>query len=191
MKKATLISFLLIATCQSIFALDIDSTVNKKINLIVEYQFLRSTHSTYFKGGNIIIAKNISKRSSLGLGAEYAYCPAHGDNGYFLYNLNLIPVFVDYRYSLLKQSKIKPYLQADLGYSFVKYREVSLSPPYAERYVKEGGIYLKGAIGASYRINKFITPIISLGFKGFHNSLNDLDINPHGIVMSAGLNINL
>jgi hypothetical protein len=43
------------------------------------------------------------------------------------------------------------------------------------------------AVGCSYKISRFFTPFIEFGLKGFHMSLNNLDINPHGLVLALGL----
>lgn len=167
-----------------------DSTRKSHYALLAEYQLLRSTHSTQFNGFNIIISKSLTPKKSLGLGIEYSYAPFHGDNGYYLYHLNFVPVFIDYRYHF-NQNKLSPFVIADAGYSFVSYQRELIGEPSSLTNVKEGGIYLQGDIGLSYKLNKYLQPMLSLGFKGFHNSFNNLDINPHGLTCRAGLLFNL
>ncbi|MBU0696024.1 MAG: hypothetical protein KKE39_05800 [Bacteroidetes bacterium] len=167
-------------------------SLNKPANLhvIFEYQLLRSTHSTKFKGVNFIFSKSLSVNKSLGLGIEYSYAPFHGDNGYHLYQLNFIPVYLDFRYHF-NQKRLSPFVIVDAGYSFVNYRRELIGFPSSRKRIKEGGIYLQGDFGLSYKINKDIQPILSVGFKGFHNSFNNLDINPHGLILRAGVQFNL
>ncbi|MBD3749496.1 MAG: hypothetical protein IE931_08370 [Sphingobacteriales bacterium] len=167
-----------------------NSTKSKHYHIIAEYQILKSTHSTKFKGFNVIFSKNITAKKSLGLGIEYACAPFHGDNGYYLYHLNFIPVFIDYRYHF-NQKRLSPFVIADVGYSFVTYERELIGSPSSREKIKEGGIYLQGDFGFSYKLNKYIEPLLSIGFKGFHNSFNNLDINPHGLTFRAGLLINL
>nr|MBC7612096.1 hypothetical protein [Pseudopedobacter sp.] len=160
------------------------------LHVIFEYQILRSTHSTKFNGVNLIFAKKLSVNKSLGLGIEYSYAPFHGDNGYHLHKLNFIPIYLDFRYQF-NQKRLSPFVILDAGYSFVNYRRELIGFPSSRKRIKEGGIYLQGNFGFSYKMNKDIRPILSLGFKGFHNSFNNLDINPHGLILRAGVQFNL
>jgi hypothetical protein len=167
-------------------------SLNKPGNLhiILEYQFLRSTHATKFKGVNIVISKSLSVNNSIGLGIEHSYTLFHGDNGYHLHHLNFLPVFLDFRHQF-NQKRLSPFVILDGGYSFVNYQRELIGFPSSRKKIKEGGIYLQGNFGLSYKINKDIQPILSLGFKGFHNSFNNLDINPHGLILRAGFQFNL
>lgn len=167
-----------------------DSLVNQKYQIIVEYQLLRSTHSSMFKGFSLTFSKRLSSNNSLGLGLEHASAPFHGDNGYHLYQLNIVPVFIDYKYRL-NQKRLSPFLLADVGYSFVSYERELIGFPSSREKVKEGGVYLQGDFGFSYKLNNHIEPLFSIGFKGFHNSFNNLDVNPHGLTFRTGLMINL
>lgn len=193
MRKLVLLSLILSIfsyTKATSLANKADSTKKNNYQLIAEYQLLRSTHSTKFKGFNVIFAKRLNAKKSLGLGVEYAYAPFHGDNGYYLYHLNFVPVYVDYRYHF-NQHKLSPFVIADVGYSFVSYQRELIGDPSSLTQVREGGIYLQGDIGLSYHLCKCVEPMLSLGFKGFHNSFNNLDIDPHGLTLRAGLLINL
>lgn len=190
MKKILLILLTYIFSIPLIFASNADSSSSKKLNLIVEYQWLRSTHTTTFKGIDVILSKQITDKKLIGLGLEYSKAPFHGDNGYYLYDLKFIPVFIDYRYNLNRNRNLTPYLLADVGYSFVSYDRELINDPQSRAKVKEGGVYLQGAIGLNYKISPFIQTCLSAGFKGFHNSFNNLDINPHGLVLRGGININ-
>jgi hypothetical protein len=173
------------------YKLSNDSLLNKKNVIIVEYQRLRSTHSTIFNGFNITYAKQVSEKGNLGIGIEYSYASFHGDNGYNLYNLKFVPIYLGYRYDILTNRKLIPFLLGNVGYTFSGYDEEEDGKPQTRHRIKEGGLYLNGAFGAKYRISRTFVPIISLGFKGFKNSLNNLDVNPHGFVIRTGLLINI
>lgn len=169
----------------------IDSlTAQKKHFLIAEYQKLRSTHATVFDGFNLVFAKKLNTSNTFGVGVEYSWTPYHRDNGYNLYNLRFLPIFIDYRHHFSNDKKLNPFLIVNVGYTLSGYDEEEDSKPLTRHRIKEGGIYLAGAIGLQYKICKNLSPMMSLGFKGFHNSLNSLDINPHGIVLRTGLSYN-
>lgn len=166
---------------------NIDSlSAQKNYFIIAEYQRLKSTHSSIFNGFDLVFAKKLSTPNTLGIGIEYSYASFHGDNGYNLYNLSFIPIFIDYRHYFFDDKKLNPFVIANVGYTFAGYDEEEDDKPSTRHRVKEGGVYLAGAIGLKYKICKNISSMISVGFKGFHNSFNNLDVNPHGIVMRTG-----
>ncbi|MBK0383024.1 hypothetical protein I5M32_08635 [Pedobacter sp. SD-b] len=165
-----------------------DSCKNQ-VTIIAEYQRLRSTHSTVFQGFNLIFTKQINLKNSLGLGLEYSNAPFHGDNGYNLYDLKFLPVFVDFRHNFLTYKILTPFFITDLGYTFIGYDREKEGFPLTKTRIKEGGIYLNGAIGLKCKILKRFYPNVSFGFKGFHNSFNNLDIDPHGLVFRTGIAI--
>jgi hypothetical protein len=44
-----------------------------------------------------------------------------------------------------------------------------------------------GGYGFQFRINRELSTLLEIGFKGFHMSFNALDVNPHGLTAKAGL----
>ena len=163
---------------------------HKNYFVIAEYQRLRSTHASIFNGFNLILAKKLNTSNTLGVGIEYSWAPFHGDNGFNLYKLRFLPLFIDYRHYFFIGKKINPFVMANVGYSFSGYDEEENGKPLTKHRVKEGGVYLAGAIGTQYKICRNLSAMISVGFKGFHNTLNNLDVNPHGIVLRTGLSFN-
>ena len=191
MFKISLLGLLLTSFSFFSFAdeLKCDTTKDTKNLLILEYQWLRSTHSTKFKGINLIYANQFSKNQSLGLGLEYSRSGFHADNGYNLYNLSFVPIFLDYRHLFLVDHRINIFSFAEAGYSFAKYIREEIDNPSNRKTIREGGIYLNGGIGLNYNLSKHFAPNVSIGFKGFHNSFNNLDIDPHGLVLRFGFNL--
>ena len=158
-----------------------------RVNLILGIQDLKSTHNTYFKGGSLIVNYAITPVFFLGLGAEYSYCPFHHDNTSDLSNLSFMPLFIDTRMSLRKDGKLIPYWRFSTGVSFATYTNKELDTQRNPYLVKDRGLYMLTAIGCSYKISRFFTPFIEIGLKGFHMSFDNLDINPHGLVLTLGL----
>ncbi len=170
---------------------NIDSLSSQKTHFIIaEYQRLRSTHATVFNGFDLIFAKKLNTSNTLGIGIEYSYAPFHGDNGYNLYNLSFLPIFIDYRHYFFDHKKLNPFVMANVGYTFSDYEEEEDGKSASRHRIKEGGIYVGGAIGLRYKICKNLSPMLAVGFKGFHNTFNNLDVNPHGIVLRTGLSYN-
>jgi hypothetical protein len=158
-----------------------------RINVILGIQDLKSTHNTYFKGGSLIADYAISRVFSLGLGVEYSYCPFHHDNASDLTNLQYVPVFIDTRLRLPENGRLIPYWRFSTGISFATYTNKELDTQRNPYTVNERGLYMLTAIGCSYKICRFFTPFIEVGLKAFHMSLNNLDVNPHGSVLTLGL----
>ena len=166
----------------------IDSlSTQKKYFVLAEYQRLRSTHGSVFNGFNLVFSKKINTSNTVGLGLEYSWAPFHGDNGFNLFNLSFLPVFIDYRHYFFNDKKLNPFLVANFGYTFSGYEEEEDGKPFTRNRIKEGGIYLAGGFGLSYKICSNLLLTANLGFKGFHNTFNNLDINPHGIVLRSGI----
>lgn len=165
-----------------------DTLKNYEDLVIFETQILQSTHATKFKGINLIYAKQFAKNQSLGLGIELSGTGFHGDNGYHLFTLRFMPIFIDYRHLFFVDHKISIYAYADAGYTFARYTRVEIDNPTNKKKIKEGGIYLSGGVGLKYNLSKHFVPNLSVGFKGYRNSFNNLDINPHGLAFRIGLN---
>jgi hypothetical protein len=159
---------------------------SQKFYIVGQLQDMKSTHNTFFRGGSLIADYALSHTFLLGIGTEYSYGPFHHDNASDLTNLRFLPVFVDSRLLLRHEHKLVPFVRLSAGITFASYTNKELQterPPYQ---VKESGLYLHTGIGCSYRISKFFTPFIELGLTGFHVSFNNLDVNPHGLVLSMG-----
>ena len=165
-----------------------NDSLRKTYSYNLNYVDMRSTHQNHFRGANFMVWQKLKKNFSLGLGIEYAHSSFHGDNGYNLYNLTFIPVFLDVRYNFKTESrKFQPYLTIEPGLSFAKYKRENQNTGNVRIKISERGLYLYLGTGAKYQINKHLAPIVDFGFKGYKMSFNNLDINPHGIVLRAGL----
>jgi hypothetical protein len=98
-----------------------------------------------------------------------------------------VPVFIDTRLLLRKSGKIVPYTRFSAGISFNTYTNKELETQRDPYTVSERGLYLLTDIGCAFNLHRYFTPIIELGLKGYHMSFNNLDVNPHGIVLTLGL----
>jgi hypothetical protein len=157
-----------------------------RVNLILGIHALKSTHNTYFKGGSIVVNYAVTPAFFLGLGAEYSYCPFHHDNASDLTDLKFVPLFIDTRMMLRKYGNLIPYWRFSTGVTFANYTNKELDLQRSPYIVKEKGLYMLTAFGCSYKISRYFTPFIEFGLKGFHMSLNNLDVNPHGSVLAIG-----
>jgi hypothetical protein len=159
-----------------------------KITFKVAYQLLYSTHGTVFHGLSAEAIRPITRRLYLGFGAGYSSTPSHPDNDWDLTYLRFLSLYFD---NVLKFGKgLKrsgAYLHASEGYSFCRYnkRDPAISPNFFK--VREGGFYFYMAPGVSYKITARSAVFLELGYKGFKNSFNNLDVNPHGTNMKIGL----
>ena len=160
----------------------------KKIRITAEVQNLLSTHGTNFKGADVVGSYLLTPSLSLGLGIEYSYTSFHFDNNYNLTNLNFYPVFLDSKLDLTRNTLLTPFLHLSTGISFVNYIKESLDDLGKFYHVSETGLYLYSGIGISYKVNTNISTFIDMGFKGYHMSFQNLDVNPHGLNIRLGLN---
>lgn len=165
-----------------------DSLLRSSINL--EYQYLYTTHGTIFRGGSLSLSCIRNEVLFLGLGVEFAHSGFHNDNGWKLYNLNFLPVFVDFKLNLIKNNKVVPFLHTSEGISFNSYKKIRDNNVGKFYHVSENGFYVYAGTGISIRLCKYINPIIEVGFKGYHMSFNNLHINPHGFTIRAGITLN-
>lgn len=153
------------------------------------FEFLRTTHSNFFNGPSFKVNYNPTSRFKPGVGIEYASSAIHHDNGYVLYKVKIVPVYANIKYEISQNKKITPYVEASAGISFVKYVEAEDESPTKTTLIKESGMYLYAGTGIKYAISNKFKPFLGFGFKGFHNSLNDLDINPHGLTFHMGFSL--
>jgi hypothetical protein len=164
-----------------------DSLSRKSVN--IEYQILHTTHGTEFRGGSLSY-NYIHNLFMIGLGVEFSHSGFHNDNGWKLYNLNFVPVFVDFKLNLIKNNKVVPFLHTSEGISFNSYKKIRDNNVGKFYHVSENGFYVYAGTGISIRLCKYINPIIEVGFKGYHMSFNNLHINPHGFTIRAGITLN-
>jgi len=151
------------------------------------YTDLRSTHSTHFRGAAVEIGKEISPLFSLGGGLEYSGCPYHDDNGYDLYNVNFVPVYVNEKLKFIKTGKIIPLLDFSEGIPFTSYRQELINDPASAKQVHESGLYVFAGMGLLWNISKKISLLADTGIKSYNVTFNNLDVNPHGLSGKIGL----
>lgn len=152
----------------------------------IEYHDLYSTHRDHFRGVSVTVSKPVSPVLLLGLGTEFSGNNYHFDNDWNLYHLRFLPFFFDQQ---LKPngSRLYPVLHLSEGWSYVAYQKETLAAPGIRRPVHESGLYLYGGAGLTGNLSDRISLAAEAGIKGFHNSFNDLDVNPHGFTGRLGL----
>lgn len=171
---------------QSVSAATKDSTTRNELEIIPESDNLFTTHYTCFFGGNVLIDYPVSTKLQLGLGFEFSHCKLHYDNGWALHNVNFRPIYIDSKLNVLQTKNITLFAHLSTGVSFASYTKESPGPVSVIFNVSEQGIYLFTGVGYSFRIYKYFQPVMEVGFKGFHMSLNQLDVNPHGLTLRIG-----
>lgn len=157
-------------------------------SLTLEYQYLYTTHGTVFRGGSLTLSCTHNDHFFLGPGVEFSHSDFHNDNGWKLYNLNFVPVFIDFKLFFLRNSIVRPFLHTSEGISFNSYKKERDNVPGIFYHMSENGFYVYAGTGIALRLIKHLNPVIELGFKGYHMSFNDLHINPHGLTIRAGIN---
>ncbi len=161
---------------------------HKRFFFLAEYKVLHSTHQDNFMGKDLVFSYRLNPNLLLGLGMEYTSSKFHDDNGWRIYNIRFIPIFADAKLFLPGSRLLAPFLQLSEGISFNHYNR--MDPPYTSSYfVSESGDYLYTGIGCVIRINRFLKPVIGIGFNGFKMSFNSLDVNPHGFTFRIGLHL--
>jgi len=156
-------------------------------NFSPAFEFLRSTHSNFFNGPSLKVTRNFGGHFKPGIGIGYATTSLHGDNGFKLYRMKILPVYANLTYEFTTRSKFEPFAETSVGISFMKYDRATDLNPNDITPVKENGLYVYGGLGLRYAVSKHIAPYIGAGFKGYRMSTNDLDINPHGITFQVGV----
>jgi hypothetical protein len=155
--------------------------------LTTGYMQMKSTHGSYFRGGDLMLGYRYTSYISFGFGIKYAYTYYHFDNEWFLHHLNFLPVFVNINVNFLKNRMITPYYHLSTGITFVKYTKENkntMGHPYT---VREDGIYFNTGFGLMVKLGKHFAPIIEAGFQGFHMSTDQLAVNPHGVNVKIGV----
>ncbi len=147
---------------------------------------MRTTHATYFNGGSITAGYYFTPKLLISLGAEYSYDYYHNDNGWNLYNLKFLPVFIDAKVVVGKERAITPFIQLSQGLSFINYRKEDQQNVFAPYQVSETGYYVYGGGGVWIKIGKYISFQMGVGFKAFHMSTYALEVNPHGLTGRCG-----
>lgn len=152
-------------------------------------QMLRSTHGNAFWGGSLAADYRLSKPVSIGLGMEYTYCNYHLDNGWDLYNLNFLPIYLEEKFRLPAEHKFNPYLHLEEGISFNHYDKVDPAISPNRVAVRENGLYGYSGLGLQFLQTKHSSLYVELGIKGFRITTNNLDVNPHGLTLKVGVSI--
>lgn len=128
----------------------------------------------------------MSSRFAIGVGVEYSHSNLHMDNGWILTRLQFLPVFADFKYVLTRNTLIQPYLEIAPGASFIQYYKRDEYIPQTPYRLRAIGLYLYGGGGVILNVAKNFSPIIGIGFKGFHMSTNSYEVNPHGLTFRVG-----
>ena len=160
---------------------------NRPITFRLSYQLLHSTHRTNFTGGSFDIDFAMSNHFLLGLGTQYAATPYHQDNGWVLTKLRFFPLYLNSIYTLCSRCLFQPYIHTEEGISFNHYNKLDTSISPVPFKVSEAGLYLSGNAGMNVTLSKRLKIFSEIGYKGFKHSFNDLDVNPHGVTVCAGL----
>lgn len=156
-----------------------------------EFHDLRSTHHTYFRGASLTASRFRGDHFLLGAGIEYTTCSYHNDNGWDLTNLKFVPLFLDLKYCFAKNRFFVPFVQTSHGVSFAQYTKADQMHIFKTHPVREAGYYTFFGVGSLFNLSKHCSGSLAFGFKGFHMSLNDLDVNPHGLMLRAGIGVKL
>lgn len=158
----------------------------KAQSIRVNAENLFSTHNDNFTGANASYSVRVNMKWELGAGIEYAHNHYHGDNGWNLYHLNFIPVYVEERFNFLQNKKWAPYAHLQEGISFNSYSKEFQDHPGPRYPVHESGFYGFAGAGLNYFFSTNAGLFAETGLKGFKLSTNNLDVNPHGITGKLG-----
>jgi len=181
-------------TCHSNESLNQYETKNKrdqkKLGIMAEGQYLRSTtHTTKFKGAEVIGSYLLIPSFSVGMVSENSYTAYHSDNNYNLTHVKFYPVFLDSKLDLTRNSLLTPFLHLSTGSSIANYINENIADPGKFYHVSEIRLNLYSGIGASYKVNEELSTFNNLGFKGVRMSFHELDRNPNGLIIRLGLNL--
>lgn len=194
MQRIKTLSIILLVGCGFSFSALAQETATKKdsiplVTFSAAYQLLRSTHRDFFNGPSVMITRNFGGHFKPSIAIAYATDQQHHDNGLVLSNMKLLPIYANLSYDITTRSKFEPYVEVAAGYTFMKYNQGTDAVPYPipVDHVTDQGFYAYGGLGLRYAVSKHIAPFVSVGFKGYNNSRNDLDIDPHGITFQGGV----
>lgn len=155
-------------------------------NLRLNLEDLYSTHGNHFPGISAAYHKELGTKWELGAGLEYTHARTHDDNGWNLYQLHFLPLYISAYYKWSSLGKWIPYLHLQEGLSFINYYKEYQDHPGERHYIKECGFYGFAGIGTHYYFSKVSGVFAEAGLKGFHLSFNNLDVNPHGLTAKLG-----
>lgn len=149
-------------------------------------EYLYSTHGTSFPGATLSLKRNLNKNWALAIGVEYSGTSFHDDNGWNLYQLKFLPITISEYYYWLKTGSWKFFGQLQEGLSLISYDKEFENAPGLRNHMRESGLYGYAGLGTEKMVTKNSSLFVVAGMKGFHLSLNDLDVNPHGIAGKLG-----
>lgn len=178
--------FLLVLICPIVLLAQSNSNDKNNFSVSPAFELLRSTHGNFFYSPSIKANYEFENGLEPGIGVEYATTPIHHDNGFVLYKLNFLPVYGNLKYNFKSKRKIRPYAETSLGISFNNYDIAEDPTPNNKSKVSEQGFFVYTGFGAKYSLTPKLKTFLSIGFKGYKMSTNDLDINPHGLSFMLG-----
>lgn len=164
-----------------------ESLWQRGVSYEVGWQEMYSTHDNFFHGFDTGVGFRFSPRFRIGVGVEFSYTHYHKDNGWKLYNLKFLPIYLYEQIDLRKKGNFRPFIRFRQGITPTTYlREdaAHLDNPYR---ITEAGLYLSGSLGFTQIITKHVGIIGEAGFKGFQMSFYPLEVNPHGANFRLGL----
>lgn len=163
-------------------------TIPARFAFFLNGESLRSTHTTFFNGFSLGATYSIFPKLSAGLGYEQTYCKYHPDNNSNLYRLHFNPVFTVQYFKVFSFRSLHLYTEIREGISFAHYKKEDFKINPGIIYpVSEKGFYGYGGVGISKSFLKKFEVLTQVGFKAFHISTNDQDVNPHGLNFQGGL----
>lgn len=147
---------------------------------------LYSTHGNHFQGISASYHRHFGKKWELGAGIEYTYTPHHDDNGWNLYHLGFVPVYLSEYFYIGRFNRWRPYVHMQEGISFARYDKEFQDRPGTRYPIRERGFYGYGGAGVYYKASPASGFFLEPGMKAFHLSFNNLDVNPHGFALKLG-----
>ncbi|SDE14063.1 hypothetical protein [Niabella drilacis] len=155
-------------------------------DLRLNVEDLYSTHSNHFAGASASYNRYWGNKWALGVGVEYSGTAYHDDNGWNLYHLNFIPVYVSAYFNIGTYRQWTPYAHLQEGISFAWYDKEFPDHPGTRHRIREKGGYGYGGAGTRYAVSPGSGFFLEAGMKAFHLSFNNLDVNPHGFTSKLG-----
>ena len=160
--------------------------------LVVEGQYLRSSHSQTIYGGSVMLGYRVSPSLTAGIGCEISHIDSLFTHDRYTTVLEFtpMPIYADARFNLIQNSKVTPYVNLAAGMSSITFerKRFDMSGGNMEsRGVHQNGFFFKAGFGLLFNINKYISPSVNASFKGFHISSNTNEINPHGVTIQVGM----
>jgi|GEM_PF-1521401 len=147
---------------------------------------LYSTHGNHFRGASASYLRCFGNKWELGAGIEYTYARYHNDNGWNLYHLGFVPVYLSEYFYIGFFGRWRPYVHLQEGISFARYDKEFQDRPGIRYHVRERGFYGYGGAGVYYKACRRSGLFLEPGMKAFHLSFNNLDVNPHGFALKLG-----